>query len=39
MGPSAWHTEPARVRERIAALAEPLTATVAVDLGVYTPLA
>lgn len=37
MGPSAWHTEPARLAERIAALPEPVPVTIAVRLGVHRP--
>ncbi|MBY8871519.1 23S rRNA methyltransferase [Micromonospora sp. PLK6-60] len=37
MGPSAWHADPARLAERIAALPEPVTATLAVRLGVHRP--
>ncbi|WP_091459008.1 putative RNA methyltransferase [Micromonospora inyonensis] len=37
MGPSAWHTEPARIAARIAALAEPVTVTAAVQLSRYRP--
>jgi 23S rRNA (guanine745-N1)-methyltransferase len=37
MGPSAWHTEPARLAERIAALPEPVPVTLAVRLGVHRP--
>ncbi|MEV0154831.1 putative RNA methyltransferase [Micromonospora sp. NPDC050686] len=39
MGPSAWHTDPARLAERIAALPEPATVTLAVRLGVHRPYA
>ncbi|WP_018221189.1 putative RNA methyltransferase [Salinispora pacifica] len=35
MGPSAWHTDPARLTERIAALPNPVEVTVAVRLGVH----
>nr|WP_319459046.1 23S rRNA methyltransferase [Micromonospora sp. RTP1Z1] len=37
MGPSAWHTDPARLADRIAALPEPIPVTVAVRLGVHRP--
>ncbi|MFI6227848.1 putative RNA methyltransferase [Micromonospora echinospora] len=37
MGPSAWHADPARLAARIAALAEPVTVTVAVRLSRYRP--
>ncbi|MGC1210503.1 MAG: 23S rRNA methyltransferase, partial [Micromonospora sp.] len=37
MGPSAWHTDPARLAERITALSEPVTVTVAVQLSVHRP--
>ncbi|WBB77539.1 23S rRNA methyltransferase [Micromonospora sp. WMMD882] len=37
MGPSAWHRDPARLAARIAGLAEPVTATVAVHLAVWRP--
>ncbi|WDZ86774.1 putative RNA methyltransferase [Micromonospora cathayae] len=37
MGPSAWHTDPARLAARIAALPEPVDATVAVRLGTWRP--
>lgn len=37
MGPSAWHTDPARLAERIAALPEPVAVTLAVRLGVHRP--
>ncbi|MFU8852939.1 putative RNA methyltransferase [Micromonospora sp. SL1-18] len=37
MGPSAWHTDPARLAERIAALPEPVSVTLAVRLGVHRP--
>jgi 23S rRNA (guanine745-N1)-methyltransferase len=37
MGPSAWHTDPARLAERIAALPEPAPVTLAVRLGVHRP--
>ncbi len=35
MGPSAWHTDPDGLTERIAALPEPVEVTVAVRLGVH----
>ncbi|MFI6821889.1 putative RNA methyltransferase [Micromonospora sp. NPDC050187] len=37
MGPSAWHTDPARLAARIADLAEPVTVTAAVRLSRYRP--
>lgn len=37
MGPSAWHTDPAGLAARIAALPEPVEVTVAVRLGAYRP--
>ncbi|MCX4386767.1 23S rRNA methyltransferase [Micromonospora peucetia] len=37
MGPSAWHTDPAGLAARVAALAEPVRVTVAVDLTVWRP--
>ncbi|MEU8259032.1 putative RNA methyltransferase [Micromonospora sp. NPDC048999] len=37
MGPSAWHTDPTRLAERIAALPEPVPVTLAVRLGVHRP--
>ncbi|MGW0502590.1 putative RNA methyltransferase [Micromonospora sp. NPDC003241] len=37
MGPSAWHTDPGGLADRIAALGEPVRVTVAVRLGVYRP--
>ncbi|SCL27269.1 23S rRNA m(1)G-748 methyltransferase [Micromonospora nigra] len=37
MGPSAWHTDPAGLADRIAVLGEPVRVTVAVRLGVYRP--
>jgi 23S rRNA (guanine745-N1)-methyltransferase len=39
MGPSAWHQEPDRLAERIAALPEPFAVTVSVRLAVYEPRA
>ena len=36
MGPSAWHADPQRLAERIAALPTPVTVTAAVDLTVWT---
>ncbi|MFI6264544.1 putative RNA methyltransferase [Micromonospora sp. NPDC051006] len=38
MGPSAWHTDPAGLASRIAALAEPVRVTVAVRLAVWRPI-
>ncbi|GAA0521866.1 ubiquinone biosynthesis protein [Saccharopolyspora subtropica] len=35
MGPSAWHADPGRLRERIAAVPEPVTATASVTVAVY----
>ncbi|MYV97350.1 putative RNA methyltransferase [Streptomyces sp. SID3343] len=37
MGPSAWHTDPADLRVRIQALANPLAVTASVDVCVYDP--
>ncbi len=37
MGPSAWHTDSARLAERFAALPEPMPVTLAVRLGVHRP--
>ncbi|WP_091348361.1 putative RNA methyltransferase [Micromonospora rhizosphaerae] len=37
MGPSAWHTDPARLAERITARPEPVPVTVAVRLSVHRP--
>ncbi|MEU1747871.1 putative RNA methyltransferase [Micromonospora arida] len=37
MGPSAWHTEPAALATRLAALPEPVRVTVAVRLDVLQP--
>lgn len=37
MGPSAWHTDADRVGERLAALPEPVEATLAVRIGRYRP--
>ncbi|MEU4772186.1 putative RNA methyltransferase [Micromonospora sp. NPDC023644] len=39
MGPSAWHTDPAGLAARVAALAEPVRVTVAVRLTVWRPAA
>ncbi|MEY9964568.1 23S rRNA (guanine745-N1)-methyltransferase [Streptacidiphilus sp. MAP12-16] len=36
MGPSAWHTDPAALAERIAALPEPAPVTASVMLSVFT---
>ncbi|WP_436770876.1 methyltransferase domain-containing protein [Yinghuangia sp. YIM S09857] len=38
MGPSAWHTDPAELRARIAALPDPLVVTAEVALSLYSPL-
>ncbi|UWZ37445.1 methyltransferase domain-containing protein [Dactylosporangium roseum] len=35
MGPSAWHVDAAAVRARLAGLAEPIKATLAVELSVW----
>jgi 23S rRNA (guanine745-N1)-methyltransferase len=35
MGPSAWHTDVAALAVRLAALAEPITATMSVTVGVW----
>jgi 23S rRNA (guanine745-N1)-methyltransferase len=37
MGPSAWHTDPAALAERLAALPEPVRVSVAVRLDAYQP--
>ncbi|WP_328651028.1 23S rRNA methyltransferase [Micromonospora sp. NBC_00330] len=37
MGPSAWHTDPAALATRLAALGEPVLVTVAVRLDVLRP--
>lgn len=37
MGPSAWHTDPATTRERVAALPSPATATASLTVSVYRP--
>ena len=37
MGPSAWHTDPATTRERVAALREPISVAAAVTLSVLRP--
>ncbi|MGC4771274.1 putative RNA methyltransferase [Micromonospora sp. DT44] len=37
MGPSAWHTDPAALAERLAALPEPGRVSVAVRLDAYRP--
>ncbi|MBF9129768.1 23S rRNA methyltransferase [Plantactinospora sp. S1510] len=37
MGPSAWHTDPARLDERIDALPEPVPVTAAVRVAVHHP--
>jgi 23S rRNA (guanine745-N1)-methyltransferase len=37
MGPSAWHTDPARLAGRIAALGDQVAVTLAVRLGVHRP--
>ncbi|MFY1598086.1 putative RNA methyltransferase [Micromonospora sp. WMMD737] len=37
MGPSAWHTDPAGLAARVAALAEPVRVTVAVRLTTWHP--
>jgi 23S rRNA (guanine745-N1)-methyltransferase len=36
MGPSAWHTDPDAIRTALEALPEPITATLDVDLTVWT---
>ncbi|MGI9081041.1 MAG: hypothetical protein ACR2FZ_02005, partial [Thermoleophilaceae bacterium] len=38
MGPSARHTDPARTRERVARLPEPVTVTASVAVSVYRSL-
>lgn len=37
MGPSAWHTDPATVAATLAAMPEPVTATLAVQLSTWHP--
>ncbi|MFY1619270.1 putative RNA methyltransferase [Micromonospora sp. WMMD736] len=37
MGPSAWHTDPAALADRLAALPEPVRVSVAVRLDAYRP--
>lgn len=37
MGPSAWHTDPAALDERVTLLPEPFRVTVSVRLSVYRP--
>ncbi|MGI5214306.1 putative RNA methyltransferase [Plantactinospora sp. CA-290183] len=37
MGPSAWHTEPARLDERIAGLPDPVRVTASVRIAGYRP--
>lgn len=37
MGPSAWHTDPVRLAQRVEALTEPVGVTVAVRLTAYCP--
>ncbi|HEX6969768.1 MAG TPA: 23S rRNA methyltransferase [Micromonosporaceae bacterium] len=37
MGPSAWHAEPVRLAERLAALSEPISVTASVLLTAYRP--
>jgi 23S rRNA (guanine745-N1)-methyltransferase len=37
MGPSAWHTDPARLAARLVTLAEPVPVTAAVRLTAYRP--
>lgn len=37
MGPSAWHTDPADLRARIAALPDPVGVTAEVTLSTYAP--
>nr|MDT0658004.1 23S rRNA methyltransferase [Micromonospora sp. DSM 115978] len=37
MGPSAWHADPDRLTERLATLAEPVTATASIRLATYRP--
>lgn len=37
MGPSAWHTDPGALADRLAALPEPVRVTVAVRLDSYRP--
>ncbi|MEV6372821.1 putative RNA methyltransferase [Micromonospora musae] len=37
MGPSAWHTDPAGLAARVAAVAEPVRVTAAIRLAVWRP--
>jgi 23S rRNA (guanine745-N1)-methyltransferase len=37
MGPSAWHTDPDRIAERVGSLSEPVTVTASVRVTVYHP--
>ena len=37
MGPSAWHTTEAELADRLAALAEPVTVTISVDVTTWRP--
>lgn len=36
MGPSAWHTDPAKVAATLAGMPEPITATLEVHLSTWT---
>ncbi|MGW1995619.1 putative RNA methyltransferase [Embleya sp. NPDC001921] len=38
MGPSAWHTDPGRLRSAIAELANPLAVTASVTVSAYDPV-
>ncbi|WP_406289628.1 putative RNA methyltransferase [Embleya sp. NBC_00896] len=38
MGPSAWHTDPAELRSRIARLPNPLAVTASIIVSVYDPV-
>src|SRR5690606_19618739 len=37
MGPSAWHTTETELADRLAAMAEPVTVTISVDVTVWRP--
>jgi 23S rRNA (guanine745-N1)-methyltransferase len=36
MGPSAWHTDPAELRTRVEALAEPVAVTARIRVSTYS---
>ncbi|OPC84291.1 23S rRNA methyltransferase [Embleya scabrispora] len=38
MGPSAWHTDPERLRTRLAALANPQVVTASITVSAYDPV-